>query len=295
MAENVLVAAAAAASAPAVVLVNRVADAVGGVAAPWQIRRVARAQADGKIIIASADAEVTELQWRAGQRLLEEEARKQANMESILEKALPHVDEESASPGDIEKDWLTNFFEKARLISDSEVQEIWSRILAGEANAPGSFSRKTINTLEDLSKDDVLLFLTICEFVWNLDGQTVPMLAQPPSETNEVDMYTGSGLNFIKLHYLEDLGLLRLNDMTNFILSGRSELVAATYFGKMVQLTLSSEKKGSLEIGYALFTREGEQLWRAFGGGVQPVKGFYEHMHEHWIKEGLVSPQAPPE
>ncbi len=288
MADSGLVAAAVAAGATGVALVNRVADAVGGVAAPWQIQRMAKAQAAAAIIVAESEVEVTELQRRAGQRLIEEEARKQENMENILAKALPHVDEEGASPEKIEEDWITNFFEKGRLISDSEIQQLWSRILAGEANAPGSFSRKTINTLEDLSREDLRLFLVMCRFVWTLDGHPVPVLAQSPEETNKVVLYHANGVDFIGLHYLQDLGLIRFKSLGNFVLSNRDEIVVAVYFQRKARLGLPPEKEGSLNVGFALFTREGEQLWKAFGRGVEPIAGFYEHMHEVWAKDSLV-------
>ena len=56
-----------------------------------------------------------------------EEAIKQRNIESITAKALPQV-EESATPQNIENDWIANFFDKSRLISDDEMQVLWSRL-----------------------------------------------------------------------------------------------------------------------------------------------------------------------
>jgi hypothetical protein len=44
---------------------------------------------------------------------------------------------EAATPEKLEDDWITNFFDKCRLISDEEMQTLWSKVLAGEANAPG--------------------------------------------------------------------------------------------------------------------------------------------------------------
>ena len=63
-----------------------------------------------------------------------EEAKQQGNMEAIT-KALPLVTD-GAKLQEIEDDWITHFFERARLISDNEMQKLWAAILAGQANAP---------------------------------------------------------------------------------------------------------------------------------------------------------------
>jgi len=98
------------------------------------------------VIHAKADLQISELQRRALGRLIEEEARKQLNMEQITQKALPQL-VDRARPKDISNDWLTNFFDKCRNISEEEMQALWARVLAGEANKPGSYSKRTVNFL----------------------------------------------------------------------------------------------------------------------------------------------------
>ena len=51
-------------SKPANTLVEKVSDAVWGIARPWQIKRVAKAEADAKKTQALADVEVTEIERR---------------------------------------------------------------------------------------------------------------------------------------------------------------------------------------------------------------------------------------
>src|SRR4051812_12658120 len=103
---------------PASIFVERVSDAVGGFFRPWQIKRVAKARAEEKLIQAKVNIEVSAMEKRAMNRLLSEEIDKQENIESITVKAIPHLTEH-AKPNELEKDWLVNFFDKARLISDS--------------------------------------------------------------------------------------------------------------------------------------------------------------------------------
>ena len=133
-------------SRPATVLIEKVSDALGGYFKPYQIKRVAKAEGEAEIIKAQAQIEVTDLQRRALSRFVAEEAKKQDNIEKITEKAIPLL-EESSKPQDVEDDWITNFFDKCRIISDDDMQSLWAKVLSGEANSPGSFSKRTVNFL----------------------------------------------------------------------------------------------------------------------------------------------------
>src|SRR5712692_1338799 len=160
---------------PATVLIEKISDAVGGVFKPFQIVRVAKAEAEAELIHARAQIQVSDLQRRAMQRFLVEEAKRQSNIESITQKALPLLDEK-ASPQNVEDDWITNFFEKSRIISDEQMQRLWSGVLAGEANSPGTFSKRTVNLLADLDKGDAELFMRLCSFDWVIVDEVVPLV-----------------------------------------------------------------------------------------------------------------------
>ena len=75
-------------SKPADTLIRKVSDAVGGIFAPYQIKRLAKAEAEASLISAQAEIEVTHLHRRAMHRFVEAEAKRQDNMESITGKAL---------------------------------------------------------------------------------------------------------------------------------------------------------------------------------------------------------------
>jgi hypothetical protein len=98
-------------SKPATVLVEKISDAVGGLFRPWQMKRVAKAEAEVEKVRIQSEIELTDLQRRALYRLAQEEAQKQ-NMESITKLALPDIGDD-AKPQEIETDWLTNFLTNA--------------------------------------------------------------------------------------------------------------------------------------------------------------------------------------
>ena len=70
-------------SKPATVLIEKISDAIGGYFKPYQIKRVAKAEAEADIIRAQGQIEVSDIQRRALGRFLAEEAIKQENIESI--------------------------------------------------------------------------------------------------------------------------------------------------------------------------------------------------------------------
>jgi hypothetical protein len=152
-------------SKPADTLIKKISNAVGGICAPWQIKRIAKAEAEAALIKAEGAIQVTDLQRRAMHRFIEEESKYQQNMEEITAKAVPLLTD-AAKPDAMEDDWITNFFDKSRIISSAEMQTLWSKVLAGEANAPGTFSKRTVNLLGDMDKSDAALFTTLCGFGW---------------------------------------------------------------------------------------------------------------------------------
>ena len=107
------------ASKPANTLIKKISNAAGVLFEPHQIRRVAKAKAEAARIEAQSESEITDLHRRAARRWIEEEAQRQKNMEDIVAKALPQLDENAKSDS-IEDDWIVNFFEKSRIVSDNE-------------------------------------------------------------------------------------------------------------------------------------------------------------------------------
>ena len=123
-------------STAGVVLINKISDAVGWYVAPRQIVRTALAESKADLIRAKskveiADIEAADLIQRAEFRSAVEQIVQQANLESIISKALLKLDV-CADPQDMERDWICNFLDRCRNVSDEEMQDLWANILAGE-------------------------------------------------------------------------------------------------------------------------------------------------------------------
>ena len=260
-------------SKPADTLIRKISEAVEGLAAPWQIERVANAEAKAAMIKAQTEIEITDLHRRAMHRFVEEEAKRQKNMEDIIAKTVPQLNEES-KPDAMDDDWITNFFDKCRIISDSEMQILWSRVLAGEANTPGTYSKRTVNILSELDKSDAELFTQFCGFCWMI-RYIVPLVFD-----FQVEIYNRHGINFNTLNHLESIGLVQFESLTRIGESSLPKKFAVYYYGKPLRLEMHRETDNTLEIGMTLFTKIGEELAPICGS--KPVDGFYKYVKDQW-------------
>ena len=261
---------------PATAFINRVSDAIGGLARPWQIERVAKAEAQAAITKATAEIEIGELGRRAVQRFVNEQVRQQQNMEQIAANAAPQITD-AAKPNDVESDWISSFFQQCRNVSDAEMQKLWSAILAGEANAPGSYSRRTMVVLESLDKKDAEIFGNFCRFNWQMPVN-VPVI------TGFTDIYTSHGVRFGDLTNLAAIGLLSLNEISGYALKlGRSEQWIR-YQNEMFRLQAIGGEQAELPVGKVMLTNAGSELSLVIRG--EPVPGFKEHVLGFWATHG---------
>ena len=278
-------------SKPADTLIKKVSSAVGGLFEPWQIERVAKAQAKADLIKAQSEIQITDLHRRAMHRFVEEEAQRQQNMERITEKALPQLEEKS-DPSQMEDDWVTNFFDKSRIVSDNEMQDIWAKVLAGEANAPGTYSKRTVNFLGDLDKTDAELFQNLCSFGW-IVGAFTPLIFDSKAE-----IYNKKGINFASLTHLDSIGLIQFQHLSGFLRTELPKTFVVLYCGKPLVLEMPQEEKNSLSIGKILLTKLGQELATVCSAPV--VDGLVEYVSVQWkeflpkLKEGEqnVTPNA---
>ena len=260
-------------SKPANTLIEKISNAVGVLYQPRQIRRVAEAEAAAALIEAQSEIEITDLHRRAARRFFEEEAQRQKNMEDVTAKALPQL-KEDANPGAIEDDWFVNFFDKSRIVSDHEMQDLWSRVLAGEANVPGTYSKRTVNSLSDLDKAEADLFTKLCGFVW-----IIPYLA-PLVFDEKAEIYNNHGINFENLLHLDSIGLIQFNEVGNLVIFNLPKRFAAEYYGRVLTLEMPKDADNELGIGKVTLTRIGKELKPICGS--KPVEGFWEYVKDQW-------------
>ena len=268
-------------SKPANTLIKKISSAAGILYEPLHIKRVAKAEAKVALVEAQSEIEITDLQRRTARRWFEEETKQQKNMEDITAKALPNLNED-ANPDSIEDDWIVNFFDKCRIVSDNEMQDLWSRILAGEANAPGTYSKRTVNFLSGLDKAEAELFTKLCGFIWVV-GSLEPLVFDMKAE-----IYDRHGINFESLTHLNSIGLIQLQPL-EFMKVNFPKKFYLAYHCRPLALEMPKETGNELKIGIVMLTNIGRELAQICGS--QPVEGFWEYVKEQW-KEFLPEVEA---
>ncbi len=270
-------------SKPLTRLIDRIFDLTGILYEPRRIRNVAQAEADADLIKTQGQLKNKELQQRAALRFISEEAKKQENMESIIEKAIPRVAGDSLKPEEIEDDWIVNFFDKCRIISDDDMQQLWSKILAGEANEPGTYTKRTVNLLGSLDKKDAGLFTSFCSFIMTIGYRSVPLIYD-----HNAEIYTKQNVEFEAFSHLNDIGLISFNSTAGFTLTFSQRAFHVNYFGKKIAVEMPEKNKGEkfgIETGKAILTSSGNELARICNS--KPVDGFVDYVFENWKTQGI--------
>lgn len=152
---------------PLTKLIEVCANGIKGVCAPWQMRRLAHAEADKLLIL--QDADIKKMIARAeNEHFLQtrREKRQADNLGRIVDVACTEIrNKKEVSEQPVDPDWSARFFDYAQDISDETIQLIWGKILAGEVERPGRFSKRTLAVLRNLSKNEGEYFVELSRYV----------------------------------------------------------------------------------------------------------------------------------
>lgn len=259
---------------PADTLITKLSDGLGGLLKPWQIRRVAKADADALKTKALAGIEVTEIQARAIKRVITEETKRQQNIESIAGKAIGFLSEDSR-PQDIDDDWISTFLAECKLVSDEEMQTLWAKILAGEANTPGSYSKRTVKFVSMLDKSEANKFTILCSFILCLGKYYYPIIYNTDEDILEL-----SGLSFDIIKHLHEIGLI--NFLNIGYMAPLEKNTACSYFDKKFKILSIINKSIRLKTGTVSLTKIGYTLQSI--AGATPNYEYYEYIKKQLIK-----------
>lgn len=265
-------------SKPATVLIEKISGAVGILYDPTRIRREARAKADAALIEAGAVIEIGDLERRAMGRFVQEQSREQANIENITAKALPNISD-SSDPSNVDDDWLAEFFARSRRVSNEEMQDLWSRMLSGEANNPGSVSKRTLDFVGLMDRSDAELFSRLCNFSATSIEEVLIF------DTSD-ELLANESLQYSDLAHLESIGLIQLADgLSSFIRQGMEESFDIEVSSQILSVKIEVTEKDvrNFEFGKVMFTRTGRELRRFVK--IVPPAGFYDYCIAFWQKK----------
>lgn len=183
---------------PATKLIEVVSNAIGTLYEPRKIRKIADAEEyklnkltnsvkknnfngeieilDGKVKIINTnlnDNEIKSLITCELKRLL----RENENIKKIADFAYTELEnDKNKIKSELDEDWKNTFFDKGKKMFNPDLQFLFGKILAGEIKHPGTYSKRLINTLSNLSQKEAILFNSISNYVFR-DSRTSFIIA----------------------------------------------------------------------------------------------------------------------
>ena len=184
--------------------------------------------------------------------------REYCNQREIVEIAMNAFDE-NARPEDLDDDWIAQFMDRVRLVSDKDFQTIWGRLLATECNAANSIPSRVMMVLSQMDRDDAVLFRNLCSLSVEIEGDYSPII-----EYQKFKDYAKWGITFDNIINLMALGLIEHN-LSN--LSGgylvrpdskkRKKCIRVKYFDYVYEFPQDIQE---IEVGHVIFTKTGQAL-----------------------------------
>lgn len=143
---------------------------------------------------------------------------------------------------DMDFDWMMRFFDAVGYISSDELQQLWGKVLAGEARKPKSCSLRTLDILRNMTHDEAAIFQKLarlvvmsgdCYFIFSegFNGDTTTS-----KECKE--FITDYGLNYSdQIRLMVDCGLLTTDSLS--IATYFEESILAIHNGEVVAFFMS--------------------------------------------------------
>ena len=256
-------------------LISTVSAGIGKLYEPTHIKRMAKAKAEEMKLISGAMEEclvipirydngtlsMNSSDWddfvkRTQGRMAFQELQKQKNIDSVVVSAYSILEnEQSCSEEPVEQGWINSFFDAVSNVSDEDLQNLWSKVLAGEIIQPKSYSLRTLETLKKLSKYEAELFQTITPYILTLSGSLFL-----PSDT---ELLNKNGITYGDIVTLDECGLINSGGLVSLNLLVSETKPAAIYNrSKLIVIHGNEMDDVKISIGEFGLTKVGVELFR---------------------------------
>jgi Protein of unknown function (DUF2806) len=292
-------------SKPLTRLIEVIAQGVGGVSAPYLIRKTAEARAHEIKTISDALKEVAEnaklpVKYQAGaievwqkpedgtlalaggsiderfaSRLNYRERKRQENIEHVTSVAAGELAGETEVPNERpDEDWITRFFGAAEDVTNSQLQELWGRILAGEIKAPGSYSLRTLEFVKNIGKTEAELFQKLGKLA--LNWGKIAFIA-----VNDKDWLTRERKIYMSEHFqLAELGAMYPTDLAMNVFSDPAQTNIGLSGDDHVLVVERDKIASKIELPIWKYTDIGRELLSLV---VRPLDDAYYEMIGRWF------------
>lgn len=191
-----------------------------------------------------------------------------------------NFENENFSLGNISSDWLLDFMDKAKNISDNDFSKIWSEILRTEAEYPGKIPKKLLNVLYLMDKEDVTNILFFSRYCF-ADGDKKNKSLYHPIMFLKDDYahYVTFGIKNELLENLENLGLIICDYESGYYFSKKKKFF---YEDKYIEVIADSKIKA----GNVKLTNIGQALMNFIN--VEHSDTILKYTLEKWVENGYI-------
>lgn len=199
-------------------------------------------------------------------------------------------------------DFVNHWMDGCKGVSDEEIRKWWAKIMSGESDTPGSFSKKTLSILRDMDKKDTQIFSEFCQFV--IHSMSMPEISGVPFESYKHTIpemlyrsgdrspliydvgnriYTAHGRAYDVIRRLESIGLLIYYPISTFISQGSISNRRACYHNVVISMTIPKEQDVyPMDKGNVDFTDAGKELFKLCKP--KENKNFLQYIIDEWKK-----------
>ena len=260
-------------SEPLTKLIDVIASGCKWIAEPYQIRRIADANAYASSVQSKEDFKQglrdSLLEYTKRSMLSIREGKQIDNLLNILNfagqelRAIDKINDNPVSP-----EWSSRFFDYAQNVYEEEAQTIWAKILAQETATPGRFFKRTLQILYNIETFEAKWFAELCQFV--LDDTFV-----------HKDIIHSKFFEYNKLQSMIDCGLLNAQEC---IISFDNTVDSINFKSHYLKKGISQLQPSNISMSGFTLTDAGCQLYKItqISSNLEFVKKIQEQLKNNY-------------
>lgn len=201
------------------------------------------------------------------------------NQQNVVRVAMQTL-KPTAKPEVIDDDWIAQFMDKARMVSDVEFQILWGNILAEECNEPGSVPKALLHIMEQMDKDMATMFMSIASVSVSFCDEGKVEYSPMIYGKSVDDYYMDLGITLDGLVDLQSVGLIE----TSFGLLSEDYGIECHCLPVIIQyFDEQYELRNGVKVfntGNVIYTKAGQALCRAVTAN--KIHGFFAERCIPW-------------
>lgn len=177
---------------------------------------------------------------------------KRENQTQIIKKVCDELKKQNVQ-NSVDKDFMLKYLDEGALISNSDIQEIWAKLLISKSTNEQSVSKRTLDIVKDLTSDEAIIFENVASLV---------------HYSGIIEKESCNEISFLDLSRLVDIGLLKTMGLTNKISINKNSSYQAVL--KDTVLIIENTTSNDIKIEYECYVLsvEGIQLANSLNIGM---------------------------